>query len=331
MSRHTRRRHLCLAFCLLVSTAGAQQTTPDTAVADNGNESALAALPSRVAERNFGFVIGDLLVQRIALPEGAAQPDISALTEASRISTWLERQGAVFTTSDNGNTELTVRYQIVNSPQSIVHAALPELLLSTGDTESADSLQSGESQWMVQAWPFTLGPLTPNGGPVDDRAEGVSEASASIALRADHRLPPLDTGTPARNTRLALLLLAITLLLWLGWHLWRRHRDTVRLPFARAVHTLGREAGKQSSRDDAHSAWQILHRAFNDSAGQVISKVDLASLYESRPWLQPLDSRIRAFFDASAARHYELPPRDEPFPITELARELANRERSHSR
>lgn len=329
MSRHTRRQRLCLAFCLLASTASAQQTTPDTAEAIADNESTVATLPSQVAERNFGLVIGDRLEQRIALPEGTAPPDTSALTEASRISTWLERQGASIAVSDSGNRELTIRYQIVNSPQSIVHAALPELLLSTGLADAGG--QPMEQQWLVNAWPFTLGPLTASSAPVDDSAEDSSDTHGGIALRRDHSLPPLDTRIPERNLKVALSLLGGTLLLWLGWYLWRRQRDTVRLPFARAVHVLGRHPAARPSEDAADSAWQVLHRAFNESAGQVTSMANLPLLYESRPWLQPLDARIRAFFEASAARHFELPPRDEPFPITELARELANRERSHSR
>ncbi|ASJ70207.1 hypothetical protein [Granulosicoccus antarcticus] len=278
---------------------------------------------SIVPTRSFGFVVGDVLLQNIALPDGYHETELTELSDTTRISTWLERQDAVIKAVSDDRHILTVRYQIVNSPTTIIKAALPELSL-------APSPGGQQADRLVAAWPFTLGPITIGTALIEDQALADTLPMVNgVPLQADMTLPALDEATPAARLRLALWLLALSLAAWASWYLWRHQRDKVRLPFTQALHQL--KSGKQSTLDEPDRPWKTLHRAFNQSAGQVVNTTSLDTLFDSHSWLRPLEDRIRAFYEASAARHFALPPRDEPFAIEELASALAHCEISNSR
>ena len=271
-------------------------------------------------ERNFGYVIGDVLTQRIALPESYSEADLLERIDINRVSTWLERQAVIMETFADGHHTLTLRYQIINAPQSIISVALPELTLASS---------SGESM-TVPAWPFTLGPLTASAPQADSAVtDSTIPVVDGIALKADMTLPLLDDITPAARLRLALLILGLTLASWAGWYIWRNHRDKVRLPFAHALLSLS--SRKQRKHGDTGTPWKALHHAFNQSAGSVVNASSIDTLLDTHDWLRPLEPRIRSFYAASAARHYALPPRDESFAVEELARVLADCERRNSR
>ncbi len=317
---------MLMALCTATSPfVSAQQTTP---AVQNPETSApgldvATRLPEGVRvspERNFGYVIGDVLTQRIALPDPYTQADLLKLSDISRVSTWLERQSALMESLADGSHTLTLHYQIINAPQSIISVALPELTFTPS---------SGESM-TVPAWPFTLGPLTASVPQADSAVtDSTIPVIDGIALKADMALPRLDDITPAARLRLALLLLALTLASWAGWYFWRNHRDKVRLPFARALLSLS--SRKQRKHGNTNAAWKALHHAFNQSAGAVVNTSSIDTLMDTHDWLRPLEPRIRSFYAASAAHHYALPPRNEPFAVEELARVLADCERRNSR
>ena len=329
MSHCLRRRFvrvMLIGLCSVISPfVSAQQTTPAD---QNPATSALGLdvathLPGSVGvspERNFGYVIGDVLTQRIALPDSYTQADLLELSAISRVSTWLERQSALMESLADARHTLTLRYQIINAPQSIISVALPELTLASS---------SGESM-TVPAWPFTLGPLTASAPQADSAVtDSTIPVVDGIALKADMTLPLLDDITPAARLRLALLILGLTLASWAGWYIWRNHRDKVRLPFAHALLSLS--SRKQRKHGDTGTPWKALHHAFNQSAGSVVNASSIDTLLDTHDWLRPLEPRIRSFYAASAARHYALPPRDESFAVEELARVLADCERRNNR
>jgi mxaA protein len=281
------------------------------------------AVAKVLPERNFGYVIGDILTQHIVLPDAYKHTDLSRLSNISRVSTWLERQSAIMNTAFDGTPILTLRYQIINAPQTIISVALPELSLASPADEPGHAMS-------VAAWPFTLGPLTASVPQADiDTISGTYTTVDGIALRADMTLPELDNNTPSARLRLALLMLGSTLASWAGWYLWRTHRDKVRLPFAHALQALRSE--KQRKPGDTDTPWKILHHAFNQSAGHVVNTSSIHTLLIAHDWLRPLEPRIRAFYVASAARHYALPPQDEPFAVDDLAKVLAACEKRNSR
>lgn len=315
-----------MALCITLSPGvSAQQTTathqnPEAAVPALDMATAPTAAVTVTPERNFGYVIGDVLTQHILLPDSFTQADLLELSDVTRVSTWLERQAALIETPADSERVLILQYQIINAPPSIISVALPELTLAPASAEPR----------VIPAWPFTLGPLTANLSQTD--AAGIDSslpAVDGILLKADRALAQLDESRPAERLRRALLLLALTLASWAGWYLWRNHHDKVRLPFAQAWHSLS--SRRQRKHGDADSPWKTLHHAFNQSAGCVVNASSIDTLLETHDWLRPLEPRIRAFYDASAARHYALPARDEPFDVKALARELADSERRNSR
>jgi len=266
-------------------------------------------------DRDFAYVIGDVLEQKIALPTtgpttrpekgsaGGAGPDLSVLSSKARVSDWLERQNAVMVEHSDRHW-LVLRYQIVNSPLSITRAQLPALSIAMSDGNTVD----------VQAWPFDLGPLT-------------SDAE-SVRLKPDGTLQPLDGAQALRRAMLAAIALVAILIAWLLWWLWRINSDKHRLPFAHALSLLKRKSF--ASRPESLETWAVLHHAFNASAGRVVTGSNYAQLIERVPWLDNHEASIHAFFNESRCRFFKSPPTSNAFDVIELARQLAAEEKRSS-
>ena len=74
----------------------------------------MATLSAENPERNFGYVIGDIIEQRVHLPAAYTSVDLSTLETTSRVSTWLQRRSASVESGRNEQSILTLRYQIIN-------------------------------------------------------------------------------------------------------------------------------------------------------------------------------------------------------------------------
>lgn len=263
-------------------------------------------------ERDFAYTLGDVLVQRIVLPESSAQPDLSVLDSAARVSDWLERQEATLLQVGDQRL-LQLRYQIVNVPESIRLAELPALSVSMSDGSTI--------KW--QAWPFSLGPL------VADTALVVGiQGGQPTLVKADEHLVPIDTQTLRHRLFLTGGIMAIFLLCWFVWWLWRSQRDRHRLPFARAVHELKRQ--RSGADPETLEAWRIVHEAFNSSAGQVVTGSDVGGLIKHLPWLTALGSQVDDFFTESSSRFFSQPPMVKPFDLVIFAKRLAAEEKRHA-
>jgi mxaA protein len=266
---------LALALCLAAGAAPGTEpaTAPGTAV------SATVEQP-----RGFGYVLGDILTQRVLLEhEGhALQP--GALPAAGRVSLWLERRSAQIETDAQGRRWLAIDYQIINAPRDLSAIALPALNIATA---------SGPALTLA-AWPVSVAALTPK------EAFGQGDLQA---LRPDRPVAALDTGAIERQIRLSLLALLGVLLLWLGWWLWRNALEARRLPFARAWHEL------QRIDDPANpQAWRTVHRALNASAGYVVHGAGLARLLDRAPHLRPLQGQLEDFYRESTRRFFAAGP-----------------------
>ena len=348
-SRHPLRKFCKLMALCLLSISGVSAFAQDSrlegadtyasevpAVQDSSLGPGTPGLRVDNPDRAFGYVIGDVLVQRIYLPADIGPVDLSDIEDAARVSTWLERQSAQQSAaqrtpqdSDSAPTLLTLRYQIINSPDSVTHAALPELSLRPA-SDTAQATSPTAPALSVAAWPFTLGPLTAH-KLLDVGLSDAALPSDAVApeltmlMQADARLPVLDVETPARWLLINLLLLLLSLSGGLIWLLWRSRRDRVRLPFARAASALRRHPER-----DGDAGWKLLHHAFNQSTGFAVTSDSVDVLLATNPWMQPLEERIRSFYELSAARYFELPPRQIPFAVPALAHELARHEKRHS-
>ncbi|MFT4434469.1 calcium incorporation protein MxaA [Caballeronia sp. 15715] len=256
--------------------------------------------------RAFGYTVGDVLSQRILLPSGTAgsgSDDSSAAATPStgRIGIWFERRHPRIETDGEGRRWMVVDYQIVNAPQTLITIALPALTLG--------SLQ-------VPEWPVSVSPLTPN------TAFGMGELQS---LRPD-RPAPLPAIAPLRRQTLwALGLLVLTLAAWFGWWKWRNTREAASLPFARAYMEMQRLASSQP--DKNVRGWLCLHRALNETAGQVVHAGSLPGLLARAPHLQALQPQLERFYQQSGERFFASGSADENFPLLDLSRSLYRAER----
>jgi mxaA protein len=235
--------------------------------------SAVAAVVDQ--PRPFGYVVGDLVEQRVLLQTNNHTVDPTSLPRASRVGVWLERRVPRIASDAQGRRWLVVEYQLINAPQGLTTVNLPAWELST---------KSGQTL-SIPRWPISVGPLT---------GRSVIAQGGLQALRADRPAPIVPTELISQQMVIGSGACVLTLILWIGWLVWRNWREALNQPFARAAREM-RGVG-----DDAPQAWQALHRAFDRTAGRVVQTSTLASLFERASYLEPLRPRIEAFFRCSA-------------------------------
>ncbi|EEA02661.1 conserved hypothetical protein, partial [Burkholderia sp. H160] len=274
-----------------------------------------AAVSALVQEpRAFGYVLGDVLTQRVLLEANGR--NLGAVTPPSvgRTGVWLERRPVTLETDANGRTWMVIAYQVVNAPQTLTQITLPALTLTS----------AAGTQLQVAEWPASIGPLTP---------QSAFAAGDLQPLRPDRQAPAPGTAGWRRQIAWALGLLLATLLAWAGWWWARNWRESARLPFARAWRQMQRlpEAPAVSSSD----AWVCLHRALNETAGEVVHAGSLSALLARAPYLQPMRAQLERFYQVSSERFFTPAPKagEHPgeFPLRALCRALYRAERRHQR
>ncbi|CAE6780632.1 hypothetical protein R69746_04281 [Paraburkholderia aspalathi] len=276
----------------------------------------IAATPAAVIQptvqqpRAFGYLLGDVLTQRILLPAGDNDVGSVAPPSIGRTSAWLERRLARFETDAEGRRWMAIDYQVINVSPTLTRIALPALTLTLA---SGATLQVAE-------WPLSIGPMTP---------ADPFNAGDLQGMRPDRRAPLVPTAPLRRSASLALGLLLLTLLSWACWWLWRNWRESARLPFARAWRLMRRLDGPNV--DTSADAWLCLHRALNETAGHVVHQGSLPSLFARTPYLQPLRAQLEQFYQQSTERFFTPEPAVTPYPLQVLCRELYRAEQRHQR
>ncbi|MDR1967955.1 MAG: calcium incorporation protein MxaA [Burkholderiaceae bacterium] len=259
--------------------------------------------------RGFGYVLGDILTQRVLLEHEGHSLQPGALPAAGRVDLWLERGKAQIETDAQGRRWLAIGYQIINAPRELRAIALPALNIAT----------TSGPVLALKPWPVSIAALTPK------EAFGQGDLQA---LRPDRPVAALDTGVIERQIRWSLTALLGVLLLWLGWWLWRNALEARRLPFARAWHELQRIDDPASAQ-----AWRIVHRALNASAGCVVHGTGLARLLDRAPYLRPLQAQLEDFYRESTRRFFAddaAPGKGErPYPLKALCRALRDVEKKN--
>jgi len=256
--------------------------------------------------RAFGYVIGDVLKQRVLLEIDNHSIELIELPPEQREGAWFERVSSEITSDKRW---LVLRYQIINAPTELTTATLPAIALPLTDGTSLD----------VDAWPITIAPLTPR---------VVAGTGELPAIQAD-RSPILpNTTSTVHRLRIASIGLVATLLCWLLWWLWRRTADQRRLPYAAAFHAMRKLDTQQLN--NAPDAWFTLHHAFNGSAGRTINAGSVSELIQHVPWLEPLQPRIEAFYSASAERFFADKSTPTSFALLELSKDLYIAEKQHA-
>lgn len=255
--------------------------------------------------RSFGYTIGDVIEQRIALKSSYDVEQWLELLPIQRVDQWLDRQAS--TVVDSGRW-LELRYQIINSPTTVVTSTLPALELPLNNQDVLS----------IEAWRFSIAPLIPT----------VSEPSTNLPLmQADSSPIAPDSYSATRNLKRLIIALLATVAFWLLWWLWQNRRDATHLPFARAYLDLR----KFDSLDvnENKKAWIIMHHAFNRTAGRTVSSNSVDELTKRISWLQTLTPQINDFYSASAQRFFAQSKQAESFDLLPLCKALYRAEKQH--
>ena len=239
--------------------------------------------------RAFGYTVGDVVSRRIALqvPEGLAL-DEESLPRVGGRGRALELQRVQLQRSITGvPVALQLDYQVFLAPREVRVLEMPVLELRFDGTPRPQSLR-------IDAWPVTVGPLAPADA---STREGLGE------MRPDRAPPLLDTS--AARTRLTVTLAVIALLLAylaqvylvLPWSAQRRR------PFGRAWAVL-RRLPAEADAAERRAAFERLHAALNETAGEVLFEPGLDNFIASRPRFAPLRGELARFFAASRAEFF---------------------------
>ncbi|MEP7245187.1 MAG: hypothetical protein ABI885_16125 [Gammaproteobacteria bacterium] len=293
-------------------TASASASTP-AATAINRSVAATVQQP-----RPFGYVIGDLLTQRVLLESQGHAFEPASLLADGRVGAWFERRSSRIETRADGRRWLAVEYQVINAPLALMSIRLPAWELKA---------KSDGEVLRIPAWDVSVSPLTAPAAPgassgdatADAAVAAESRASAGsspagpqgeqtgansqvngngVHLRPDQPAPVIPTAATKRRLALWLAVTLITLASWLGWLLWRNHLTASNQPFAKAYREI------RHADDNAPEAWQSLHRAFDRTAGRVVQPESLHELFSRAPYLQPLRAQIERFYIQSSDKFF---------------------------
>lgn len=244
--------------------------------------------------RETGYVLGDLIEQRIELQAGSSKIVRNSLPAPGRVNNWLELRAARI--EDRSHLRLT--YQVFGAVEQALTLEIPafKLRLRTGQEETV---------LVVPAAPFVLSPVLP--------------ATLSENDRVARSAPPPKPG-PERwllGAALVCAALSAALALYLAWihdrlpFLSRRAGPLTRL-FRRLRRPLSARAQQPVDLD----VLRDVQAAFNTCAGETLYEATLPLLFARAPHLAPLREDIEAFFEYSRESFYgaSLAPR----PASEL-------------
>ncbi|MEP6875505.1 MAG: hypothetical protein ABI887_14185 [Burkholderiales bacterium] len=248
-----------------------------------GNAAAAPAVLGASSDepRAFGYSVGDVVSRRITLrvPAGL-KLDEDSLPRAGARGRALELQRVLLRKSLTGVPEaVQLDYQVFLAPRDVRVLEMPPIELRFDGSPRPQTLR-------IDAWPVTVAPLAPV---EPSTREGLGE------MRPD-RAPPLLDTTAAR-TRLALeggaalLLLAYLahVYLVLPWSAQRRR------PFGRAWAVL-RALPARPHAAQRRAAFERVHAALNETAGEALFEPGLARFIELQPRFAPLRDELARFF-----------------------------------
>ena len=239
--------------------------------------------------RAFGYTVGDTVSRRIALQvRDGLVLDAQSLPQAGARGRALELQRVVLHRSVRGVPDaLQLDYQVFLAPRELRVLEMPAIELRFEGGPRPQTLR-------IDAWPVTVSPLAPA---EPSSREGLGE------LRPDREPPRVDTS--AARLRLAVEGAAVLLLLAYLAHVylvlpWSAQR---RRPFGRAWKTL-RALPERPDAAQRRAAFERLHAALNETAGEVLFEPGLDRFVALRPRFAPLRDDLARFFASSRAEFF---------------------------
>lgn len=253
--------------------------------------------------RQFGHTIGDVVEQRVLLERNGRPFELAELPRSERHGVWLERRSARIEQVAGGRRWLVMQYQIINAPKTAL-----DIIVVPFDLR--DKL--GGPDLRVDRWTLSVAPLINSANALD---------VAASTPRLDRPAPLIETVNLKRNLWFSAGGLAVTLLTWSGWILWRRRSAESSLPFARALREL------RGKTNDAPEAWQSVHRAFDATAGCVVHAGSLHRLFERAPQFEAMRPRIETFYAQSSGLFFGSAQSGALLPLVALCKALRRVER----
>ena len=285
---------------------------PATSTVDAAKKStAVPVIHAQVEQpRAYGYSVGDLLQQRIALGTSSAPFVLAELPRIGRIGSSLWRRRSEEQIDRRGQHWLAIEYQLINTPQSLSVWYLPVLKLRAKD---------GSAVLTVDRSPFSIGPFTP---------PQPYEIAALPGLQPDQPPALLSVAPLERRIRLATRALILVLLAWASLIGWRHLRRGRHLPFARAMHDLQGSLRKMDT-DPLAARRRLLH-ALNDTAGEVVRPSSVDKLITRAPYLATEREALERFVRESHAVFFGGRPEQDVDGIGFLAQRLRRLERRHA-
>ena len=287
-----RARALALALATGAAAAQPASTAPSSAAAPlsapalRGGPAPLVLQASTREPRAYGYQVGDTLQRQVLIqvPAGlvldaASLPLAGARGQAIELRALRLQSQAV----PGGQRQvLQLDYQVFLAPKEVRTLEIAPITLRYTGPPRDQALR-------IDAWPVTVAPLLPL---------AVSPRQGLGDLQPDIAPPRVDAS--ALQQRLAVwagaALLLAGWLVWarLGWPWWQRRH----LPFGQAWARL-RQLPDVPDDAQARAACQRLHRALDDSAGQVLFEAGLAGWLARQPAFAPLQADLAQFLALS--------------------------------
>lgn len=254
----------------------------------------------------FGYTLGDVLEQKIALSINDTVQNLQSLPDEQRAGRWVTRSAV---TISNDKLWLSIQYQIINAPPDVRVVTLPALTLTTDNGLSID----------VLAWPFSIAPLLP----------AATDINAQLPVLQPDELAHIPPSSPLwRNISTLAIALFAWLSLWLAWWLWRNWREARALPFANAYQVVRHLTHDNDVNNN--EGWLAMHKAFNQSAGRSVVNNTVNELCRNCHWLEPFESEIQTFFTLSSTRFFAPDSQHQPFDLNDFSKRLYQAEKRYT-
>lgn len=251
--------------------------------------------------RPFGYVIGDVIEQRIRVKTRAGIPlQPASLPTVGQLNRWLQVKQVIISSekSNIGGDEylIILQYQLINAPQTVTMLAVPAFKLNFGTNQQT-------IEQTVPTWHFSAGPVR------------------ELAIRKDESgeymrpfAPPGTIEDPQSRYLLYLSLSIFTVAAArLAWHAGWFPGVRGRTVFSRA----GRRIGNLNSQQ-MEQALSALHEAFNTLNQKPLFKGQLADFYRRHPDYRDIASELEWFFQYSERFFFGTPVQADPVDLNRI-------------
>lgn len=288
--------------------------------------------------RPYGYFLGDVLVRQIdVMTRGAEKLRVAALPRPGPQLYWLDLvsvETEKLPSAEGQAHRIILNYQMFYSALEPKRVAIPKTTLYFSqssdpkaepvDTSRQDSSPPTSVTRVVPELEVIVSPLR------EIIIEKSSDPDAS-PLRADAQALPSGTGDLRTALLISSIVLALSIVALAYQYAFWPFRYRARRPFTHALRAMMSSGQDHVEAVYAHNL-RALHRAFDEAYGRRVFSRDVSSFLSARPEFQPLETRVKDFFEASslaffaddAKSAHSRMSRDE---VDQLARDLAQRER----